>query len=73
MTNRLKEIRMRQGIVLRQLTVLSGGVSGSTLSAIERYDYQPAPETREKIAAALGVTVEDIWPEESREPAGVVA
>jgi DNA-binding XRE family transcriptional regulator len=37
------------------------GVSPTTLSAIERWNYQPTVSVRGRIAAALGVQVTDIW------------
>lgn len=62
MTNRLSELRRARGLPLRALTVATGGISASTLSAIERWGYVPAQATRARIADALGVNVEDIWP-----------
>lgn len=60
--NRLKELRRKNGMVMRQLAVLSR-VDASTLSTIERYDYLPGSAIRLRIAKVLGLQVEDIWPE----------
>lgn len=58
--NRLLELRTRRGLALRGLTALCR-VSAATLSAIERWNYMPAAVTRERIARALEVSVEEIW------------
>jgi DNA-binding XRE family transcriptional regulator len=61
-TNHLKQVRQACGLALYGLAARAK-VSPTTLSAIERWDYQPGSEVRERIAAALGVSVADIWPE----------
>lgn len=60
--NKLKELRRKKGMVMRELAVLSR-VDASTLSTIERYGYVPGSEIRQRIARALGLQVEDIWPD----------
>ncbi len=56
----LREIRKRKGLSLRALAVRAR-VSPATLSDIERHGYVPGPETRRRIARALGVREEEIW------------
>ncbi len=65
MPNNLREIREESNFRMWELTARCG-VSASTLSAIERYDYKPSSKTREKIAIALDVPVTDIWPVEDQ-------
>jgi DNA-binding XRE family transcriptional regulator len=60
--NRLKGFRRERELALWGLAARSG-VSASTLSAIERWDYLPTPPVRQRIADALGVEVSAIWPE----------
>jgi DNA-binding XRE family transcriptional regulator len=38
------------------------------LSAIERWGYRPGADLCERIAAALGVAVSDVWPEGEAQP-----
>lgn len=49
------------------LSVLSG-VSPSLLTAIEKWAYVPTTNTQERIAAALGLRIEEIWDQEGGEP-----
>lgn len=65
--NKLREWRQRQGLPQWALAVRVGP-SATTLSAIERWGYRPKVELQERIAAALGVNVADIWPEVCHEP-----
>ncbi len=60
--NRLQALRSGQGLALWGLAARAG-VSASTLSAIERWDYLPTPPVRRRIAEALGVEASSIWPE----------
>jgi len=60
--NRLREFRREHGLALWGLAARTG-VSTSTLSAIERWDYLPTPPVRQRIADALGVEASAIWPE----------
>jgi lambda repressor-like predicted transcriptional regulator len=60
--NRLRALRNEQGLALWGLAARAG-VSASTLSAIERWDYLPTPPVRQRIADALGVDASAIWPE----------
>ncbi|MGH8070062.1 MAG: helix-turn-helix domain-containing protein [Candidatus Entotheonellia bacterium] len=67
-TNNLKSLRQARGLALYGLAALAG-VSPTTLSAIERWNYRPTVSVRGRIAAALGVQVTDIWMAE-KEPRG---
>jgi DNA-binding XRE family transcriptional regulator len=60
--NKLKEIRVRRHLPMLGLAVIAR-TSTSTLIAIERWNYRPGPELRERIAEALEVAPCDIWPE----------
>jgi transcriptional regulator with XRE-family HTH domain len=60
--NRLRDLRQEYGLALWGLAGRAG-VSASTLSAIERWDYLPTPPVRQRIAEALGVEASAIWPE----------
>lgn len=60
--NNLRNFRQAQGLTLYGLAALAG-VSPTTLSAIEKWNYQPTVRVRERIVAALGVQVRDIWPD----------
>ncbi len=60
--NRLQALRREHGLALWGLSARTG-VSASTLSAIERWDYMPTPPVRQRIAESLGVEPSAIWPE----------
>jgi DNA-binding XRE family transcriptional regulator len=60
--NKLRDIRRSRGLPIMGLAVMAG-TSTSTLIAIERWNYRPGPELRERIADALKVTPSDIWSE----------
>jgi DNA-binding XRE family transcriptional regulator len=59
--NNLREVRESAGLRMMELTARCG-VSASTLSAIENYDYKPRHNTKRRIADALGVEQDAIWP-----------
>ena len=59
--NHLRHIRTQRRLALWGLAARAG-VSATTLSAIERWDYLPTLGVRERIAAALGVQAADVWP-----------
>ena len=63
--NRLKDIRRQRGLAISGLATLASA-SSAMISAIERWGYFPQLETRKRIAQALTVDVDHIWPEESR-------
>lgn len=66
MINRVKEIRIKAGLSQYQLARLSG-LSQSTVSHIERGVFSPTIESAYKIAAVLGVRVEELFVPEPRE------
>ena len=66
MKNRLKEIRKKVGLSQFQLARLSG-LSQSTVSHIERRAFLPTIDSAYKIAAVLGVRVEELFVPEARE------
>jgi lambda repressor-like predicted transcriptional regulator len=59
--NQLRPLRRAQGLPLWGLAVRAR-TSPGTLSAIERWGYRPGADLQQRIAAALGVTVAEIWP-----------
>ena len=66
MKNRLKEIRKKVGLSQYQLARLSG-LSQSTVSHIERGAFLPTIDSAYRIAAGLGVRVEELFVPEARE------
>jgi DNA-binding XRE family transcriptional regulator len=60
--NRLRELRQGQRLPLWGLAVRAG-TTATTLSTIERWGYRPGAALRERIARALGVSTNDVWPE----------
>jgi DNA-binding XRE family transcriptional regulator len=60
--NRLKQLRRARGLAQYGLATLAQ-TSPSTIVAIERWGYVPSPAVRQRLAAALGVEVRDIWPD----------
>lgn len=60
-SNRLREIREKRGMAMRELAARST-VAVSTLHNIERYGSSARPSTWQKIADALGVNVAEIRP-----------
>lgn len=61
--NRVKELRLAQGMLQRQLQ-MRASISPSVLTLIEKYSYRPTETIRLKIAAALGLHVDQVWPRE---------
>ncbi len=62
MENMLRKIRKEQNLTQMALARRIGSTP-SWLTYIERYDYLPGPDLRERIAAALGVEVVELWPD----------
>jgi DNA-binding XRE family transcriptional regulator len=59
--NLLKQVRRRHDLAIYGLSALSK-VSPTIISAVERWDYCPSAEVRQRIAVALGVDIAEIWP-----------
>ena len=57
----LKTLRLEKGFPIA-LVAVNARVGTSTIVMIERYGHNPRVETKQKLAAALGVSVEAIWP-----------
>ena len=66
MINRMKELRKGSGLSQYQLARLSG-LAQSTVSHIERGAFIPTIDSAYKIAAVLGVRVEELFVPEPRE------
>lgn len=56
----IKQLRLERGATQEDVA-LEAGTNAGNLSRIERCQQQPALELVEKIAAALGVTVADLY------------
>lgn len=59
--NRLRSLRKQMGQTVWGIATRAG-VSPTTVTAIEKYDYMPGEEIRHKIAAGLDLPIEAIWP-----------
>lgn len=57
----LRSIRLERHLAIAAVAVRARVGSG-TIITIEKYGHNPRPETKQRLAAALGVTVEQIWP-----------
>jgi DNA-binding XRE family transcriptional regulator len=64
--NRLKHLRLARGLAQYGLATIAQ-TSPSTIVAAERWGYVPSPAVRQRLAAALGVAVRDIWPDKETE------
>lgn len=58
----LRQIRERRGLTLQQIEDLTG-IAGNTISRYERGVISPNSDTAQKIAQALGVTVDELFNE----------
>jgi transcriptional regulator with XRE-family HTH domain len=64
--NRLRQLRRLQGLPLYGLAVkasVSPTIVSTIVSMIERFDYLPGKAIRTRLAQALGVQLQDIWPD----------
>ena len=66
MINRTKEVRKKLALSQYQLPLLSG-LAQSTISHIERGAFLPTIDSAYKIAAVLGVRVEELFVPEALE------
>ena len=64
--NKLKDYRARLGVNQQEMGKLAG-VSGQTISQIERGDYSPSVTLALKLAKLCNVSVEDIFEYEEDE------
>jgi transcriptional regulator with XRE-family HTH domain len=65
-TNHLRQLRRSQGLPMYGLAV-KASVSPTIVSMIERFDYKPGASVRERLAGALGVQPQAIWPDKETE------
>lgn len=71
--NRLGELRRSAGLTQQELA-FKANLSISTVAKVEQGKTAPALDTARAIAAALGVTIDEIWPAntpQDPEPAAV--
>ncbi|MBT4512823.1 MAG: helix-turn-helix transcriptional regulator [Chloroflexi bacterium] len=61
--NRLREIRLQKGLNQRQLSE-KAHTPQSIVSALERDVHRPWPNVANRISDALGVSIEEIFPED---------
>jgi transcriptional regulator with XRE-family HTH domain len=61
MASNLKTLRLMRGFSIANLAVRSRSSPG-TIIMVERYGHTPRHETRDKIAKALDVGMNEIWP-----------
>jgi transcriptional regulator with XRE-family HTH domain len=61
--NRLRALREERGLAQYGLAVLAR-TSPTTILAIERYGHNPGDAVQQRIAQALGVSINDIWPKQ---------
>lgn len=61
MTNRLKQLRLDAGLSVEELAY-DAGVDPSYIRYLQRGDRLPTLNTAYRIAGALGVNVNQIWP-----------
>ena len=59
--NQLRNSRVACGYSQLQLSVVAQ-VSPAMIVAVEKYGYMPGPWVRSKLAKALGVSAEKLWP-----------
>lgn len=70
--NALRALRTKMSLPIAAVAVRAK-VGTATITMIERYGHEPRPETKERLARALGVDVEQIWPDANRSDSPMVA
>jgi lambda repressor-like predicted transcriptional regulator len=65
----VKSLRLARGLAIYGLAVRAR-CSPTTIGAVERWGYRSSVPVCERIAAALEVLVEVIWPEQVTDDAG---
>jgi len=60
--NSIRDIREKRGLTQERLADLCG-LPRPHISAIERGEYRPRIDTAQKIAQALGTTVDELFPQ----------
>ena len=63
--NALRALRTHMRLPIAAVAVRAK-VGTATITMIERYGHEPRPETKERLARALGVDVQQIWPSGGR-------
>jgi DNA-binding XRE family transcriptional regulator len=66
--NRLRCLRQARGWAIYGLAVRAR-CSPTTIGAAERWGYRPSANVCQRIAEALGVPLETIWPEQGQDDA----
>jgi len=61
--NNLQRLRKDLGFA-QQAVAVRAGVSPTLVVAIERYGYRPTAAVQQRIAAALGCSPSEVWPDE---------
>jgi len=59
--SRIREVREAKGIRKEELAAMSG-LSFSLVSSVERGDHTPSLKNSRRLAEALGVSVDDLFP-----------
>jgi DNA-binding XRE family transcriptional regulator len=62
---RLREARRQRGLAIWALAVRAH-TSPATIVAIERHGHVPTLDVRTRLAAALGIPVDAVWPNPPR-------
>lgn len=60
--NNLKRLRKERGLTMMALAS-QAGTTPTWLTYMERYGHIPGADLRGRIAAALGITEKEIWPD----------
>lgn len=66
-SNNLKHYRIKENLMTQKQLAKASGVSQVTISFLENDLSEPMELTKEKLSRALGVPVEDIFPEDDED------